>query len=107
MRFVRGERPPLSRSWACDLALIAAAAALGLRAYDAFTTEASYAPYYAPPLVLLLALLHQRIGRPLAGRAPGARSARWARWRSASRPTRCSRSTPTRTPPSTPRAARS
>ncbi len=71
VRFVRGEGPPLSRSWACDLALIAAAAALGLRAYDAFTTEASYAPYYAPPLVLLLALLHQR----LADRWPAARPA--------------------------------
>jgi hypothetical protein len=51
--------------------LVAAAAALGARAYDAFTAEASYAPYYAAPLVLLLALLHDRLGK----RWPPARTA--------------------------------
>jgi hypothetical protein len=71
VRLVRGMSPPLTRSWAIDLALIAAAAALGARAYDAFTTEASYAPYYAAPLVLLLALGHQHI----AERWPVARPA--------------------------------
>ena len=44
-----------SGTWAVDLALVVAAAALGLRAYNAFTAEGSYAPYYAAPLVLLLA----------------------------------------------------
>lgn len=60
---LRGEKAPISGSWAYDLALVAAAAALGARAYDAFTAEGSYAPYYAPPLVLLLALLHDRLGK--------------------------------------------
>jgi hypothetical protein len=68
---LRGEKAPISGSWAFDLALVAAAAALGARAYDAFTAEASYAPYYAPPLVLLLALLHDRLGN----RWPQARTA--------------------------------
>jgi len=68
---IRGEKAPISGSWAFDLALVAAAAALGARAYDAFTAEASYAPYYAPPLVLLLALLHDRLGK----RWPEARTA--------------------------------
>jgi hypothetical protein len=71
VRFLRKEAPPLSGSWAFDLALVAAAAALGARAYDAFTAEASYAPYYAAPLVLLLALLHDRVGK----RWPPARTA--------------------------------
>lgn len=67
----RGKKAPISGSWGFDLALVAAAAALGGRAYDAFTAEASYAPYYAAPLVLLLALLHDRLGR----RWPQARTA--------------------------------
>ncbi|HEX5712080.1 MAG TPA: hypothetical protein VFX85_02065 [Solirubrobacterales bacterium] len=58
VRFLRRGSAPISGSWGFDLALVAAAAALGARAYDAFTAEASYAPYYAAPLVLLLALLH-------------------------------------------------
>jgi hypothetical protein len=62
LRLVRRSAAPLSGSWAFDLALVAAAAALGARAYDAFTAEVSYAPYYAAPLVLLLALLHERVG---------------------------------------------
>lgn len=70
IRFFRGGGPLITRSWAFDLALVVAAAALGARAYDAFTAEASYAPYYAPPLVLLLAVLHDR----LAKRFPEARA---------------------------------
>jgi hypothetical protein len=62
VRFLRRSRAPLSGSWAFDLALVAAAAALGARAYDAFTAEVSYAPYYAAPLVLLLGVLHERVG---------------------------------------------
>jgi hypothetical protein len=63
---------PLGGSWPIDAALIAAAALLGLRAYNAFTTEGSYAPYYAAPLVILLGILHFRVAqaRPRAGRAP-------------------------------------
>jgi hypothetical protein len=70
-RFLRGRQPLLTRSWAFDLALVVAAGALGARAYDAFTGEGSYAPYYAAPLVLLLGLLHQRV----ADRWPSARRA--------------------------------
>jgi hypothetical protein len=60
--------PPLGGSWPADAALIVAAALLGLRAYSAFTTEASYAPYYAAPLVLVLAIAHARLAelRPAA-----------------------------------------
>jgi hypothetical protein len=68
-RLVRGRSAPFSGVWAFDLALVAAAAALGARAYDAFTAEVSYAPYYAAPLVLLLGVLHERV----AARWPGAR----------------------------------
>jgi hypothetical protein len=68
---LRGEKAPISGSWGFDLALVAAAAALGARAYNAFTAEASYAPYYAAPLVLLLAILHDRLGK----RWPQARTA--------------------------------
>ena len=62
---------PSGRSWPADLALIVVAAGLGLRAYNAFTTEGSYAPYYAAPLVLLLGILHARA----AERRPQARGA--------------------------------
>jgi hypothetical protein len=61
IRFLRRGRAPLSGSWAFDLALVAIAGALGARAYDAFTADVSYAPYYAAPLVLLLAVAHQRV----------------------------------------------
>ena len=71
VRLLRGGPAPLSGSWPADLALAAAAAALGLRAYDAFTAEGSYAPYYAAPLVLLLGILHERVGL----RWPAARTA--------------------------------
>lgn len=57
--------------WPADLALIVVAAGLGLRAYNAFTTYGSYAPYFAAPLVLLLGILHTRI----AERRPQARLA--------------------------------
>jgi hypothetical protein len=63
VRFFRGKSAPITGSWAFDLALVVCAAALGARAYDAFTAEGSYAPYYAPPLVLLLAVLHDRVGK--------------------------------------------
>jgi hypothetical protein len=71
VRLVRRGRSPLGGAWPADLALIVAAAGLGLRAYNAFTTEGSYAPYYAAPLVLLLGILHTR----LAERRPRARVA--------------------------------
>jgi hypothetical protein len=67
----RRSGPPLGRSWPDDAALIAVAFLLGLRAYDAFNGEGSYAPYYAAPLVLILGILHQRI----AERWPQARAA--------------------------------
>lgn len=70
VRFLRRESSPLGGSWPVDLALLVAAAGLGLRAYNAFATEGSYAPYYAAPLVVLLAILHQRV----ADRWPGARA---------------------------------
>jgi hypothetical protein len=74
VRFLRRESPPLTTSWAIDLALVGVAAALGARAYAAFTAEASYAPYYAAPLVLVLALFHERV----AERRPQARMASYA-----------------------------
>ncbi len=61
-------------SWPADFALVVVAAGLGLRAYNAFTTEGSYAPYYAAPLVLLLGILHTRVGE----RRPRARMASFA-----------------------------
>jgi hypothetical protein len=71
MRLWRRGASPLGGSWPVDLALIVAAGALGLRAYNAFTVDGSYAPYYAAPLVLLLGILHAR----LAEWRPGARVA--------------------------------
>jgi hypothetical protein len=71
LRFVRRGASPLQGTWPVDLALIVVAAGLGLRAYNVFTTEGSYAPYYAAPLVLLLGILHARI----AERHPQARVA--------------------------------
>ncbi len=67
----RRDPPPLGRSWPDDAALVAVALLLGLRAYDAFNGEGSYAPYYAAPLVLLAGILTQRIG----ARWPQARGA--------------------------------
>ena len=60
VRLRRREPSPLGGSWPSDCALILAGAALGGRAYNAFTAEGSYAPYYAAPLVLMLGILHQR-----------------------------------------------
>ncbi len=60
-RFARRERAPLSGSWPLDLALAGSAVLLCSRAYDEFTMS-SAAPYYAAPAVLLLGLLHQRLG---------------------------------------------
>jgi hypothetical protein len=74
-RFLRGRSSPLGGSWPADLALIVAAVALGLRAYNAFTTEGSYAPYYAAPLVLVLGILHERIGDWLPHARAAARGA--------------------------------
>jgi hypothetical protein len=74
VRFLRRRSPLLSSSWALDLALLVAAAGLGLRAYNAFTAEGSYAPYYAAPLVLVLGILHERVG----DRWPAARTASMA-----------------------------
>jgi len=70
-RLVRRQPAPLGRSWGADLALIVAAAGLGLRAYNSFTTYGSYAVYYAAPLVLLLGILHTRVAhrRPQAAAA--------------------------------------
>jgi hypothetical protein len=69
-RFTRREKAPLTGYWPLDLALAAAAVLLCSRAYDEFTMS-SAAPYYAAPAVLLLGLLHQRIG----DRWPAARPA--------------------------------
>lgn len=72
-RLFRRGRAPLSGYWPLDLALVAAAVLLCSRAYDEFTMS-SAAPYYAAPAVLLLGLLHQRIG----DRWPAARGAAMA-----------------------------
>jgi hypothetical protein len=66
----RRQSAPLSGRWPLDLALVAAAVLLCSRAYDQFTMT-SAAPYYAAPAVLLLGLLHQRVG----DRWPAARPA--------------------------------
>lgn len=69
LRLARRRDTPLGGSWPADFALIVVAVGLGLRAYNAFTAEGSYAPYYAAPLVLLLGILHVRVAqrRPRAG----------------------------------------
>jgi hypothetical protein len=69
LRLYRRADSPLGGSWPVDFALTVAAVGLGLRAYNAFTAEGSYAPYYAAPLVLLLGIFHAR----LAQRRPQAR----------------------------------
>jgi hypothetical protein len=65
----QGRPAPISGKWSLDLALIATALALALRTYNSFTTD-TYAAYYAAPLVLLAAIVHQRA----AARFPAARS---------------------------------
>ena len=67
---LRRQTAPLSGRWPLDLALVAVAVLLCSRAYDEFTMV-SAAPYYAAPAVLLLGLLHQRVG----DRWPAARPA--------------------------------
>jgi hypothetical protein len=67
---LRRQDAPLSGRWPLDLALVAVAVLLCSRAYDEFTMT-SAAPYYAAPAVLLLGLLHQRVG----DRWPSARPA--------------------------------
>lgn len=68
VRLLRRGEAPLGRSWPADFALIVAAVGLGLRAFNAFTAEGSYAPYYAAPLVLVLGILHSKVAasRPQA-----------------------------------------
>jgi hypothetical protein len=73
VRLLRRGDSPLGKSWPVDLALIVAAAPLGLRAYNAFTTEGSYAPYYAAPLVLLLAIVQMRLAESMAESRPALR----------------------------------
>jgi hypothetical protein len=58
---LRRQEAPLTGRWPLDLALAAVAVLLCSRAYDQFTMV-SAAPYYAAPAVLLLGLLHQRVG---------------------------------------------
>jgi hypothetical protein len=67
---LRRQSSPLTGRWPLDLALAAVAVLLCSRAYDQFTMS-SAAPYYAAPAVLLLGLLHQRVG----DRWPAARPA--------------------------------
>ncbi len=67
---LRRQDAPLTGRWPLDLALVAVAVLLCSRAYDMFTMT-SAAPYYAAPAVLLLGLLHQRVG----DRWPSARPA--------------------------------
>jgi 4-amino-4-deoxy-L-arabinose transferase-like glycosyltransferase len=67
---LRRQDAPLTERWPLDLALVAVAVLLCSRAYDMFTMT-SAAPYYAAPAVLLLGLLHQRVG----DRWPSARPA--------------------------------
>ena len=55
--WLRGEESPLhGPSWAADLSLIAVASACSLRAYAMFSTDV-YATYFAPPVVLLAAIV--------------------------------------------------
>lgn len=69
-RLWRGGDPPLRASWPGDLALLAGAAACGIRAYNDFTTDV-YSTYYAALPLLVAAVGHQAI----AVRWPRARPA--------------------------------
>ena len=66
-----GDRGP---GWPADAALIAAAAACGLRSYGTFSTDV-YATYYAPPLVLVAAIVLWRASARLTQRRVAAASA--------------------------------
>lgn len=66
----RAPASPLGGDWIADGALIATAAACTLRAYDAFSTDI-YATYFAPPAVLVGAiLLHRAAAAGAARQAP-------------------------------------
>jgi hypothetical protein len=67
-RALRGGPNLATVGWTADLALVFAAAACGLRAYNRFDFD-SYAPYYAALPVLVTAILLVRIGST----RPGAR----------------------------------
>jgi hypothetical protein len=69
VRARQGLLPPISGRWSLDLALLFGSAVLAARAYNNFTTD-TYAAYYAPPLVLLAAVICQGIAK----RFPGARA---------------------------------
>ncbi len=69
--FRRAPRSPLGGEWVGDGALIATAAACTLRAYDAFSTDV-YATYFAPPAVLVAAILLLRAAAPASAEAEGA-----------------------------------
>lgn len=61
--WLRKDVSPLGLGWAADLSLIAVAAACGLRAYGMFSTDV-YATYFAPPAVLVAAIvLYRGAGR--------------------------------------------
>jgi hypothetical protein len=65
-RALRGGATLASTSWTADLALVVAAAACGLRAYNRFDFD-SYAPYYAALPVLVTAIFLVRIGSARRG----------------------------------------
>ncbi|MBJ7470130.1 MAG: hypothetical protein JHD16_02470 [Solirubrobacteraceae bacterium] len=66
--WLRRDGAPLGGpSWAADLALIAVSAACSLRAYAMFSTDV-YATYFAPPVVLLAAIVLFRAAQRTRGR---------------------------------------
>ncbi len=66
--WLRHEEAPLGGpSWAADLSLIAVASACSLRAYAMFSTDV-YATYFAPPVVLLAAIVLYRAAARTDGR---------------------------------------
>jgi hypothetical protein len=65
----RRDEPPLGGTWPADLAVIAAAVALAVRAYNEFTTDI-YATYYAALPLLLAAIGHERLARRRPGAEP-------------------------------------
>ena len=65
----RRDEPPLGGTWPADLALIAAAVALAVRAYNEFTTDI-YATYYAALPLLVAAIGHERLARRRPGAEP-------------------------------------
>jgi hypothetical protein len=65
----RRDEPPLGGTWPADLAVIAAAVALAVRAYNEFTTDI-YATYYAALPLLVAAIGHERLARRRPGAEP-------------------------------------